>query len=89
MADNTITGSLLQHHMELLSSLVMDHPEASIRLAGLELMGTLLNHGMIHPLDVLAMLVALQGDEEGVVRHTALALLVVEDEKHSSFLDNR
>lgn len=89
VADSTITGSILQHHAEALYALVMDHGEAAVRLSALELMGTLLNHGMIHPLDVMAMFVALQGDEEYLVRQTALSLLVIEDEKHSSFLDNR
>lgn len=89
VADNTITGSILQHHLETLSNLLMYHSEAAVRLSTLELMGTLLNHGMIHPLDVIGLFIALQGDPEYLVRQTALSLLVIEDEKHSSFFDNR
>jgi hypothetical protein len=89
IAESTITGSVLQHHIPTLTRLMMSCPEKEVRLGALELIGTLLNHGMAHPMDVLSMLVALQGDEESKIRNTALAILITQDEKHSSFLDNR
>jgi hypothetical protein len=44
---------------------------------------------MLCPLDVLGHLVALQGDRVPEIRSISLHLLQCEDEKYSSFLDNR
>ena len=44
---------------------------------------------MVCPLDILAHLVALQGDPHPTIQKEALRLLQVEDAKHPSFLDNR
>ena len=87
-ADASITGSILQHHLQpLLGFLSHHHPR--IRRICLDLLGVLLSHGMIHPMDVIAYLIGLQGDPDESIRKTALHLLQVEDEKHSSFFDNR
>lgn len=48
-----------------------------LRLAAVGLLGTLLRQGMLCPLDVMGQLVALQGDEEPVIRREALKLVQV------------
>lgn len=87
-ADASITGSILQHHLPLLLKF-LSHPHPRLRCACLDLLGTLLSHGMIHPLDVIAWLIGLQGDPEESIRRSALHYLQVEDERHASFFDNR
>ena len=44
---------------------------------------------MLCPLDVISLLVTLQGDCESDIRVESLRLLIIEDERHPSFLDNR
>ena len=44
---------------------------------------------MICPLDVMSQFIALQGDENTEIRNESLRLIQVEDERHSTFLDNR
>ena len=51
--------------------------------------GVMLRQGMVCPLDIVPLLVALQGDPEAPIRMSALQLLLIEDEKHPTFLDNR
>jgi hypothetical protein len=87
-ADASITGSILQHHLPLLLQF-LSHSHPRLRCACLDLLGILLSHGMVHPLDVIAWLIGLQGDPEEGIRKSALHLLQIEDERHASFFDNR
>jgi hypothetical protein len=88
-SDGTVTGNILRNHLTLLTNLMTMSPEPLIRLNGLKLIGTLLGHGMVHPMDVFSLLIGMQGDDDEVIRQTALALIVEQDEKCSNFLDNR
>jgi hypothetical protein len=45
--------------------------------------------GMLCPLDVMGQLVSLQGDIHGDIRAEALRLILTEDERYPTFLDNR
>ena len=49
----------------------------------------MLRQGLVCPLDIVPLLVALQGDPEAAIRRAALQYLLIEDEKHPTFLDNR
>jgi hypothetical protein len=51
--------------------------------------GVLLRQGMICPLDVIALLVGLQGDISEEIQRRTLRIIQLEDVKHSNFLDNR
>lgn len=88
-ADGTVTGNILRNHLPLLTNLMTMNPEPLVRLHALKLIGTLLNHGMVHPMDVFSLLIGVQGDEDEVVRQTALSILLEQDEKCANFLDNR
>jgi hypothetical protein len=87
-ADTSVAGFVLSQHMTTLLSLT-HHNVASIRFESLELLGTMLRQGVICPLEVIAIFVAMQGDPEQYVRKESLRLLHLEDEKHPIFLDNR
>lgn len=86
--DATVAGFVLQQHLSKLLGF-MTVPSATTRLSAVELIGTLLRQGMLCPLDALGHLVALQGDSIPEIRSVALYQLQCEDEKYSSFVDNR
>src|SRR5262249_14265114 len=87
-SDATIAGFVIQHHLDLITQF-LSHPSATLRLSTLQLLGSLLRQGMVCPLDALASLVMLQCDRDEGLRSDALHLLVVQDERHPTFLDNR
>jgi hypothetical protein len=87
-AESSIPGfAIQQHYTELTQFLI--HRSAPLRLAALGLIGTLLRQGMLSPLDVIAPLIAMQGDGDGRIREEALVTLQVIDERHPTFLGNR
>ena len=86
--DASIAGFVLQQHLPLLSAF-LSHTGTTLRSAALQLMGTLLRQGMLCPLDIIAQLVALQGDVDPDIRKASLNILQAEDQKRSSFIDNR
>lgn len=87
-ADTTVAGFVLQQHLHELLALT-SHQSVLVRLAAMDLIGVMLRQGMVCPLDVIGNLVAMQGDEEILIRRESLRLLQIEDEKHPSFLDSR
>ena len=60
-----------------------------LRSASLGLVDTLLRQGLLCPLDIVANLIAMQGDPDRSLRERSLRLLQSEDEKAPHFLDNR
>lgn len=87
-SEATIPGFTLQQHFpELVGFLA--HRSPSLRYATLMLVGTLLRQGMVCSLDVLASLIALQGDSDAKIRDEALTMLQTEDERHPTFMGNR
>ena len=87
-ADTSVAGFVLSQHMTTLLSLT-HHNIASVRFESLQLLGTMLRQGVICPLEVIALFVAMQGDPDQNIRKESLRLLHLEDEKHPIFLDNR
>lgn len=88
-ADGTITGNVLRRHLSSLLDLMTQNLDNSVRLNALTLIGTLLNHGMVHPMDVFSPIIGMLGDECDSIRQAALTLLIEQDERCSIFLDNR
>lgn len=87
-AESSIPGFAIQQHFAALTQF-LNHRTAPLRLASLGLVGTLLRQGMLSPLDVIAPLIAMQGDCEHRIREEALLILQVIDERHPTFLGNR
>ena len=87
-AEATIPGFALQQHFSSLAGF-LSHPSAILRQATLQLVGTLQRQGMVSPLDVIAHLIAMQGDIDAKIRDEALTILQVIDERHPTFLGNR
>jgi hypothetical protein len=87
-SDSSIAGFVIQQHLHLLTRF-FSHPSSPLRLLTLELLGSLLRQGMVCPLDALASLIMLQCDRDVEIRREALHLLVIQDERHPTFLDNR
>ena len=59
---NTNAGFVLQQHLDTVLHYFSQSKEVKLRLAALQLVGTLLRQGLVCPLDVLPALVACQGD---------------------------
>eukprot|EP01031_Cornospumella_fuschlensis_P027689 gene27689-33441_t len=87
-SDTTIAGFIVQQHLSLLSRF-LSHPSSNLRLHSLQLLGCLLSQGILCPLDALANLVMLQTDRDELIRSESLNLLLIQDERHPSFLENR
>jgi hypothetical protein len=87
-SEATIPGFALQQHLPALTAF-FSHQSTSLRYTTLMLIGTLLRQGMVCPLDVLAPLIALQGDHDAKIRQESLHMLQTENEKHPTFLANR
>lgn len=87
-ADATTAGFVLQQHLPQLIQ-CMYHSVSSLRFHALQLIATLLRQGMLCPLDILASIIALQGDDQTEIRTQSLSLLQQQDERHPGFLDNR
>jgi hypothetical protein len=87
--DGTVTGNILRRHISSLTVLMTTSPEQAVRLNALELIGTLLTHGMVHPMDVFTVLIGMQGDDDETIRQLSLSILIEQDERCSNFLDNR
>jgi hypothetical protein len=87
-SDASVPGFVMQAYQARLLTFLA-HTSKHLRIAGLQLLGTLLRQGMVCPLDIIGHLVALQGDPEPDIRQESLRLLHVEDETHPTFLNNR
>ena len=87
-SEATIPGFALQQHFSALTDF-LSHKSTSLRYATLLLVGTLLRQGMVCPLEVLAPLIAMQGDCDASIQYEALTMLQTEDEKHPTFISNR
>ncbi|RYH30222.1 hypothetical protein EON65_05800 [archaeon] len=87
-SDTTIAGFIVQQHSGLLSRF-LSHSSSNLRLHSLQLLGCLLSQGILCPLDALASLVMLQTDRDEQIRNVSLNLLLTQDERHPSFLENR
>lgn len=87
-SDATVAGFVLQQHLHVFNYFLR-HFSSSLRYATLQLMATLLRQGMVCPLDVLALIIMLQGDEDASIRHESFMLLQLQDDRHPNFLDNR
>ena len=88
-SDATIAGFVLQQHLTRLLSFFTSS-RGITRHSALTLIGTLLRQGMLCPLDVIGHIIALLGETEMIeIKQDALLILQLEDEKYSSFLDNR
>ncbi len=87
-SDVTIAGFILQHHLHTILK-YLSSPEPILRSSALGLLDTLLNQGMLCPLDVLSHLVSLQGDIVPEIRFESLKTLQTLDEKYPNFLESR
>eukprot|EP01038_Epipyxis_sp_PR26KG_P004076 gene4076-5822_t len=87
-SDATIGGFVLQQHFPTIISFIYSS-STSLRHGVLQLLATLLRQGMLCPLDVIGLLVTLQGDNNEDIRDEALKILQIEDVRHPTFLDNR
>jgi hypothetical protein len=87
-SDASIAGFVIQQHLSLITNF-LSHSSSTLRLNTLQLLGSLLRQGMVCPLDALALLVMLQCDRDEVIRVEALQLLIIQDERHPTFLENR
>lgn len=87
-SDTTIAGFIVQQHSSLFSRF-LSHASSNLRLHSLQLLGCLLSQGILCPLDALAGLVMLQTDRDEQIRSESLNLLLIQDERHPSFLENR
>lgn len=60
-SDATIAGFVLQQHFSALIESFVHHTNASLRFTALQLIGTHLRQGMVCPLDIISVLIALLG----------------------------
>eukprot|EP00981_Chlorochromonas_danica_P006509 scaffold1404_cov173-Ochromonas_danica.AAC.5 len=87
-SDATIGGFVIQHHLPMLTKF-LSHSSSVLRLACLQLLGSLLRQGMVCPLDAFGLLIMLQCDRDEHIRSEALQVLLMEDERHPTFMENR
>lgn len=87
-ADSTLGGFILQQHLHHLKQF-MRHESVDIRQAVLQLVGTLLRQGMLPPAEVLGDLIMLQSDAEEDIRAESLHIVLVEDERHPTYVESK
>ena len=80
-----LTGGLMQRYLAQLLSLSHDN-NADVRLDALNLIRVILRQGLVHPMECVAHVVALTGDQEPRVRAQAEKMVAYLDEKHHSLL---
>jgi len=87
-SDVSATAAAVLAHLRRITDFLYSD-DSALRSEGLELIATLLRQGMLCPLDIIAHLVALQADPQDSLRQRALRLLQTQDDKYTSFVDNR
>jgi len=87
-SDSSIAGGTLQIHEAIILQNLF-HADREIRLNATKLMGVMLRQGMMHPLETMQYLVALQAEQDPIIKQEAHKLILTEDEKKSTFLSNR
>jgi hypothetical protein len=87
-SDTTAAGAVCVQHKDQLLALLA-HRDLWLRLAALRLVATLLRQGILCPLDAVSHLVCLQSDSDPTLRREALEVVLLGDQKHPTFLDNR
>lgn len=87
-SDSTIAGFALQQHLPSLM-VFLNHTISTLRYTTLQLIGVMLRQGMLCPLEVVAQLIAMQGDSDTHIRVESLRILQTEDERGPTFIDNR
>lgn len=87
-SDASTSGRVIQQNLPALMKFLY-RPNVDLRFYSLQLLASLLRHGHVCPLEALAALVMLQCDRDERIREQALQVLVLEDERRHSFLDNR
>lgn len=87
--DATLVGGIIGQHVARLYTMTKSENHR-VRLATVDLLGTLLKMGMLNPMDTVPYLFAMQGDVEAPgVRSLALRLLIVQGEKRPDMLRQR
>lgn len=87
--DATLIGGVLTQHAPRLFQLTTSQDER-IRYATVDLLGHLLRHGLLNPMETVPFLFAMQGDVQAPsVRALALKLLIVEGEKRPDMIRQR
>lgn len=80
-----LSGGLMQRYLAQLLSLSHDY-NVDVRLDAMNLIRVILRQGLVHPMECVAHVVALAGDQEPRVRAQAEKIVAYLDDKHHSLL---
>lgn len=83
-----LSGGLMQRYLAQLLSLSHDN-NAHVRLDAMNLIRVILRQGLVHPIECVAHVVALAGDQDLRVRTQAEKIVAYLDEKHHGLLNLR
>ncbi|KAL6062556.1 Nipped-B-like protein A (Fragment), variant 2 [Balamuthia mandrillaris] len=87
-SDSGVSSGVLQTHLPKILEQCMD-PIKEVRATAVEVLEVIFRQGLVHPLQCVAHLVALETDQEPSVADRAHKLIIKLTEKHPTFLSNR
>eukprot|EP01135_Chromosphaera_perkinsii_P010015 Nk52_evm50s1992 gene=Nk52_evmTU50s1992 len=87
-ADSGVSTSLLQMFLNMILESIFSDAK-STRLAALQVVQLVLRQGLVHPMQCVAHIIAMEGDVDERARDRAYQLLLFLDEKHREFLINK
>ncbi len=88
-AEASVASGVIQMHADDILRNVL-HEQPSVRTAAVMLLAVILNQGLMNPQDVMASLLALQGDVENpIAQQVALKEVLLRDDRNPNFLRSK